>query len=216
MRLTCPTWLLPVLAVASGCGILTWKAIYSCPRPGIKGAVRVEEMCGLADCNVRIVVTDRWLDTPVTQRRGCVVMFAHAAWLGNLVAIFVDGGYCGTIKAAYDVQAHRAVDFTSVEPWLKQAIVRDYHVTPDSIVRLLGDRRSLPPESLEDSDAHLHCLGGALAFVGAPRVLRRLKTPRCFGAGSWPVSIASSPLAADCRGERRLIGQSLFQNLAPS
>jgi hypothetical protein len=66
-------------------------------------------------------------------------MFAHAAWSGNVMAIFVDGSYCGTIKAAYDVQAHRAVDFTSVEPWLKEAIARDYHVTPEELQPKGGD-----------------------------------------------------------------------------
>jgi hypothetical protein len=53
--------------------------------------------------------------------------------------VFVDGSYCGTSKAAYDVQAHRAVDFTSVEPWLKQAIVRDYDVTPEELRAKGGD-----------------------------------------------------------------------------
>jgi hypothetical protein len=45
----------------------------------------------------------------------------------------VDGGYCHDIRLAYDVSSGRTVDFKPVEPWLKEAIARDYRVTAEEL-----------------------------------------------------------------------------------
>jgi hypothetical protein len=53
----------------------------------------------------------RWRTTTLAEKRDCLIMFAHAAWSGTIVAVFVDGGYCGQIKAAYGLATGRAIDF---------------------------------------------------------------------------------------------------------
>jgi hypothetical protein len=133
-------WIAALLLITlSGCGVLTWKTVYSSPSPEGKAVVRIEEAGCLGDCAVQVVVRRSWHTTRIAKKSGCVVYFAHAAWSGNVVAVFVDGGYCHDIRVAYDVSSDRTVDFKTVEPWLREAIVRDYRVTAEELRGNSGD-----------------------------------------------------------------------------
>ncbi len=116
-----------------GCGMRSWNPVYSCPRPGGGAEVRVEEDCGLADCLVQVVVAERGHTTRIAAKSDAGVMFAHGAWSGNTAAVFVDASPASPITVAYDVATHQAVEFSLVEPWLKEAIVRDYSVTSEEL-----------------------------------------------------------------------------------
>lgn len=65
--------------------------------------------------------------------------FAHAAWKGSRVAVYVDGGYCGPVKAAFDTATGENVNFESLEPILRSSIVDSYSVTPDELRVFGGD-----------------------------------------------------------------------------
>jgi len=122
------------LLLLSGCGMDRWKAVCSFSRPGGGAEVRVEEAaCGVADCVVRVVVAERGHTTRIAVKSDGVVMFAHGAWSGDVAAVFVDASPASPITVAYDVVTHRAVDFSLAEPWLKDAIVRDYSVTSEEL-----------------------------------------------------------------------------------
>lgn len=124
----------------SACGgILTWKSVYSAASPDGKATVRVEETACFADCALQVVVSHGWHTAKIARRSDCVVFFAHAVWSGNVVVVFVDGGYCGDIRVAYDVASGRVVDFKNGEPWLKEAIIRDYGVTRDELLANRSD-----------------------------------------------------------------------------
>ena len=55
------------------------------------------------------------------------------------MSVFVDGGYCGPIKVAYDTTSQRNVDFEMTEQWLKPAIIKACGVTSDELQANGGD-----------------------------------------------------------------------------
>jgi hypothetical protein len=55
------------------------------------------------------------------------------------VAIFVDGGYCGLIKRAYDTASGRSIDFATGEGALRMAIMKSYAVSPVELAANNGD-----------------------------------------------------------------------------
>jgi hypothetical protein len=128
------------LLLMSGCGLIQ-EHVYTCASPSGGAEIRVEEVCGFPDCRVRVVLAERWHARRVlTYRGGCgVVIFAHAAWSGNVAAVFADVAYTEPINVAYDVAGHHEVDFSRAEPWLKKAITRDYRVTPEELRESDGD-----------------------------------------------------------------------------
>jgi len=65
--------------------------------------------------------------------------FAHAEWIGDTVAVFVDGGYCHQIRIAYDSKSRRSVDFKSVEDRLRSSIIKAYSVTERELEANDGD-----------------------------------------------------------------------------
>lgn len=73
------------------------------------------------------------------RKTRCVVFFAHAAWSGSVVVVFVDGGYCGQFRVAYDFTSDRLVDFKTAEPALRETIIRDYGVTAEELKSNSGD-----------------------------------------------------------------------------
>jgi hypothetical protein len=125
--------------IAAGCGVVFWREIYSCTQSDGGTEIRIEELCGLADCSVKIVATRGGQTTQIDYRRGCNVHFAHAAWVGPVVGVFVDGSSCQTTEAAYDASTQRSVPFSSVEGALRTAIVRDYGVTEGELQAAGGD-----------------------------------------------------------------------------
>jgi hypothetical protein len=129
-----------LLVMLTGCaGILTWKTVYSSASPDRKASLRVEERACFADCALQIAVNRGWSSARIAQKTDCVVFFAHAAWSGSVVAVFVDGVYCGQIRAAYDFASNRVIDFKAAEPWLREAIIRDYGVTAEELKANSGD-----------------------------------------------------------------------------
>lgn len=88
---------------------------------------------------MRIVVQQGWRSDQIARREDCIVNFAHANWSGPLVAVFVDGGYCGQFKVAYDVHLRGQVDFALVAGRLRESIVKAYGVTPAELAANDGD-----------------------------------------------------------------------------
>jgi hypothetical protein len=68
-----------------------------------------------------------------------MVNFVHTAWLGSKVGVFVDGGYCGPIKVAYDVTAKRSIPFSDIEKDLRYSIIAEYGVTHKELEENGGD-----------------------------------------------------------------------------
>jgi hypothetical protein len=85
------------------------------------------------------VVTHGWRSRQIAWKSDCVITFAHAAWSGRRVAVFVDGSVCGQIRAAYDTASDKVLDFKVVEPWLRAAIIDSYKVTPEELGANNGD-----------------------------------------------------------------------------
>lgn len=131
--------LLLYLLLACGCGVLLWDSVYRSDAPDGKSTLQLQvRSCG-PDCEIRIVVGQWWRTTEIARRGDCVLEFAHVAWLGSVVSVFVDGVTCGQLRAAYDVAAERAVPFEETESWLADSIVKEYSVTNEEIEANAGD-----------------------------------------------------------------------------
>jgi hypothetical protein len=85
------------------------------------------------------MVRDGWSSTKVAHGNDCIVNFAHAAWSGTKVAVFVDGYYCGPIRAAVDVESGKPIDYETAKAWLAQSIIESYSVSPDELEAAGGD-----------------------------------------------------------------------------
>jgi hypothetical protein len=123
----------------SGCGVVTWKEVYCANQPHGNARACVAQKCGFADCSVRIKVDQGWRSAQISYRRGCTLNFAQASWVGPVVGVFVDGGYCQQIEAAYDVESNRAVPFSAAEVAVRSAVVREYGVGPGELKASGGD-----------------------------------------------------------------------------
>jgi hypothetical protein len=129
-----------LLLTIAGCGgVFTWRTVHSSVSRDGSAEIRVQESSCFADCAVRIVVTRGWYEEQIADGSDCIINFAHAEWFGSVVAVFVDGGHCGPIKAAYDITSNRRVDFKSAEVWLKPAIVKAYKVRTEELQANDGD-----------------------------------------------------------------------------
>ena|SRR2546425_5982544 len=128
-----------LLALVSCRGIVTWGTVYSSVSRNGEVELLVQEKGCFADCAVQVIVKRGWRTEQIAWKSDCVINFAHADWAGNIVAVFVDGGSCGQIKAAYDISSRRAVDFRSTERWLSNSIIKAYGVTPQELQTDNGD-----------------------------------------------------------------------------
>lgn len=123
-----------LLGTLCGCFLFFFTTVYSSRSPDGKAEVRVEERCGIADCSVRVVLSRDWpADEVIAWGNDCVITFAHAAWSGTQVAVYIDGSTCLQIRVAHDTATNRHVTFKDTEPWLKTAIIREYAVTPGEL-----------------------------------------------------------------------------------
>ena len=128
------------MIMSAGCrGIVTWGTVYHSVSPDKASELLVQEKGCFADCALQVVLKRGWHMERIASKGDCVVNFAHADWSGNIVAVFVDGGYCGQIRVAYDFNAHRMIDFNSAVPWLRSSIVNAYHVTDSELQSNRGD-----------------------------------------------------------------------------
>src|SRR5215831_19489908 len=113
-----------------GCrGVIMWATVYSAASGDGSAKVLVQENACFADCALRIIVNRGWHSDQIVTRSDCYMTFAHAEWIGDTVAVFVDGGYCHQIRIAYDSKSRRSVDFKSVEDLLRSSIIKAYSVT---------------------------------------------------------------------------------------
>lgn len=80
-----------------------------------------------------MVVRDRSSATIVARASDCLVSFAHAAWNGSRVGIYVDGTYCGPIEVAYDTSARRVEPFSVMAKEVAASIVASYGVTAEEL-----------------------------------------------------------------------------------
>lgn len=115
------------------CGIVLWRNVYWSRSSSGREELRVQEAACFADCMIRIVVTHGSQSQQLAVKRDCSINFADAVWSGPRVAVFVDAGYCGTLKVAYDTSSGRPVNFDLMQQLLRAAIVKDYGVTPDEL-----------------------------------------------------------------------------------
>ena len=69
----------------------------------------------------------------------CSLGFAHAVWQGSKVAVFLDGGYCGRHKVAFDLSTERPARFSSLEPLLRASIIESYSVSAQELAAHNGD-----------------------------------------------------------------------------
>jgi hypothetical protein len=123
----------------AGCGALGRQEIYSSAQPGGAAVLILEQRCGLSDCAVTIVVRRGWGSQRIAYRRGCTVNFAQAAWVGSVVGVFVDGGTCQSITAAYDVSSDRVIPFKVAAGAVRAAIIRNYGVKDSELAAVGGD-----------------------------------------------------------------------------
>lgn len=123
-----------------GCtGFLTWRTVYSSASSDRDSVLLVQEAGCFADCSVRVVMMQGRRERVIATASDCAVTFAHSAWSGSIVAVLVDGLYCGQIKVAYDTATESKVDFESAQAWLKLSIVEAYKVTAEELEANNGD-----------------------------------------------------------------------------
>ena len=131
-------WMVTFLFLAVlGCGLSRERTTYSSASPA--GEIQVREKCFLSKCTVEVVVDNGHHVDRIAGKHDCVTMFAHAAWSGSRVAVFVDGGACSPIRVAYDAASGRGLDFKIAEPWLRTSIIEQYLVTPSELRANSGD-----------------------------------------------------------------------------
>ena len=91
------------------------------------------------DCSVIIELVLKGQSHVLLRKSDCVVQFAHAAWSGTQVAVFVDGTLCFTLQVAYDTALSKTVDFAAAQSWLKGDMMKMYSLTPDQLKQSDGD-----------------------------------------------------------------------------
>jgi hypothetical protein len=115
-----------LLVMLSGyAGILTWKTMFSSESPDRKAVLRVEERACFAS-NRR---ESRLAQHEDRGKDGLRCIFRARGVVGN----------CRQIRVAYDCASDRVVDFKTAEPWLREAIIRDYGVTAEELKANSGD-----------------------------------------------------------------------------
>ena len=125
--------LVVLLFTQMGCRIVTWGTVYAALSPDAEAELQVQEKACFEHCELQIVVKRSWSTEQLAWRSDCVIDFAHAAWEGPIVSVFVDGASCGQMKVAFDTNSHRSVDFKSTEKWLGNSISQAYGVTPQEL-----------------------------------------------------------------------------------
>ncbi len=131
--------LLLSLLLICACGSHFWDSVYRSESPEVDAAVEVQVRKCLGDCELRIVLERRWRSTEIAKGNDCHVAFAHAAWSGNVVSVFVDGTICRELRIAYDVAAEQSVPFEETESWLAASIIEEYSVTSEELAANNGD-----------------------------------------------------------------------------
>lgn len=98
------------LGLALVAGLTFWgcsKTLITSRAPDGSATVRVLEFCTLADCAVDVTLQLGWRgEHSIVKRSDCIVNFAHVAWSSDsrIAAIYVDNGFCSSIKEGYDVR----------------------------------------------------------------------------------------------------------------
>lgn len=132
--------LLPLALLCSGCLYSDrWETVYSAASQDGMTVLAVQESNCEHDCNIRVTVDGGGRQETIAELPDCSVHFAHAAWSGQIVALYASGSLCGPFSAAYDVDMKRSVDFSAVESWLRASIIREYSVTPKELAAYGGD-----------------------------------------------------------------------------
>lgn len=132
-------WPLIAFALLASCGGLFWSAVYESAAPAGGARISVEVRNCFADCALRVMVKDGQSSREIARGNDCVVMFVHAAWNGTEAAVFVDGSFCGPIRAAVDVATGKSIDYESAKEWLGRSIIETYAVSPDELAAHGGD-----------------------------------------------------------------------------
>lgn len=104
--------------------------------------MRVKEFCGFPDCVVGASVqTGWWSETTIETRYDYIVRFAHVAWSpdSRVAVIFVDDGFCCSMREGYDVTTGSFVPFEPLADLVRKSIVKEYGVRPSDLAPYRGD-----------------------------------------------------------------------------
>ena len=82
-----------------------------------------------SDCQLKVLYEWDGLLETIATGDDCAMRFAHAAWREGVVSVFVDGGFCGPIRVAYDTRRHSVVAFETTAQWLAQDMQQTYGIS---------------------------------------------------------------------------------------
>jgi len=131
-----------VVAIVSyyGCTEWTWSTVYTAQSPDGSARIEVQEDLRLGpDSAVRVRLRRGLRSSTISSKSDCWFSFAHAAWAGPVVGVFVDGRVCGQIRIAYSLQDRAMVPFATVEEAVRKSIIREYSVTVEELAKAHGD-----------------------------------------------------------------------------
>lgn len=113
----------------------TGKSRAKFTSPSGASIVEVFESCTFVDCVVSVWVEPSFGRRLVPIRNDCYVRFAVAGWSKDerQVGIYVDGSYCGVIKAGISLEDGSAIAYEKVVPFLSDALVREYGLSSESL-----------------------------------------------------------------------------------
>ena len=127
-----------ILLLQLGCS----KTLITSRAPDHSAIIRVKEMCIFPDCLVSVTAQPGWwTEETIAHRSDCIVNFAHVAWTSDsrVAAIFVDNGYCSSIREAYDVKKPSVTPFDPFADLIRRSIVREYGIHPEDLAPYGGD-----------------------------------------------------------------------------
>ena len=110
--------------------IFVWTTEDLIPSPDGASHVLVQTRGCMADCILAVKLQAGWRTITLAERADCAVGFAYAKWFDNVVAVLVDGVYCGDLNAAYDLSTNQPVDYEKYKSRLTQAIIEAYGASP--------------------------------------------------------------------------------------
>jgi hypothetical protein len=85
------------------------------------------------------MATGGWASEEIGSGTDCFIYFAHAAWFGHVVVVYVDGSVCGPIRVAFDLDSGKHLRFEDFEARFAQEVARNYKVTNEELREYDGD-----------------------------------------------------------------------------
>jgi hypothetical protein len=118
------------------------KTLITSRAPDQSATVRVKQICFFPDCLVNVTVqTGWWTERRIVERRDCIVNFAHVAWSpdSRVAAIFVDNGFCSSIRDAFDMKRQSIIPFEPFADYVRRSIIKEYGLNVNDLTPYRGD-----------------------------------------------------------------------------